>query len=61
MEMVDLSYSKEADGRDKSTREFRLVARLKPNVDALDAIDEADEDGPEAPGTQQAVLTGGGT
>ncbi|MGB2819392.1 MAG: hypothetical protein WBF17_00320 [Phycisphaerae bacterium] len=61
MEMVDLSYSKEAGGKDKSTREFRLVARLKPNVDALDAIDEADEDGPEAPGTQQAVLTGGGT
>ena len=60
MEMVDLSYSKEADGQDRSTREFRLVARLKPNADALDGIRAAAEDGPEAPTTQHAILTGGG-
>ncbi len=60
MEMVDLSYSKEADGQDRSTREFRLVARLKPNADALDGIRADAEDAPEAAATQHAIRTGGG-
>ena len=60
MEMVDLSYSKEADGQDRSTREFRLVARLKPNADALDGIRADAEDAPEAATTQHAIRTGGG-
>jgi len=59
-EMVDLSYSKESPEKGKWAREFRLVARMKPNADALDAIRAAPEEGPEAGGAQHAVLTGGG-
>jgi len=43
MEMVDLSYSKEAQGKDRWTREFRLTARLKPNADALDTLRQGQE------------------
>ena len=40
MEMVDLSYSKEAQGKDRWTREFQLTARLRPDADALDALQQ---------------------
>ncbi|HUS92692.1 MAG TPA: PilN domain-containing protein [Phycisphaerae bacterium] len=38
-DMVDLSYSKEARGKDDAPREFHIRIRLKPNGDALEAVE----------------------
>ena len=38
-DVVDLAYSKESDGQQKTaTREFQLTVMLKPDADVLDAI-----------------------
>jgi Tfp pilus assembly protein PilN len=58
MEMVDLSYSKESPGGGESVRDFRLVARMKPNADALDATRAASEEAAEAD-VPHAARTGG--
>ena len=47
-EMVDLSYSKQAEGKETG-REFQLTVRLKPNADALDAIGRLEDQHAAAP------------
>ncbi|HUT01947.1 MAG TPA: PilN domain-containing protein [Phycisphaerae bacterium] len=60
MEMVDLSYSKEGEGKSRSNREFRLMARLKPNADALDALREGEGGALQAGKPEPKKSTGGG-
>jgi hypothetical protein len=69
-EMVDLSYSKEAQRRASTTkdkekpegsREFVLSVRLRADADALDGLDPSGKESTKATEVARRTFTGGGT
>ncbi len=59
-EMVDLSYSKQSregvQEGEQAVREFQLTVRLRPDADALDAVEPPEEDTPADPTAKKGLV-----